>query len=202
MSKKTEALLVIDMQNDFVEGGSLAVKWGLSLVDQINKLMGHYELVVASQDRHPANHLSFASQHDNKKVGEFIELDGQTQILRPDHCVQKTHWAEFVSGLNTKKFDHVTRKGTNRKIDSYSAFFDNNHEQKTDLHDYLQKKNITDLVVCGIATDYCVKATVLDALELWYAVTVISKACKAVNLNQWDEKKAYEEMEKSGAVLK
>ncbi len=201
MSKKTTALLVIDMQNDFVEGGSLAVKWGLSIVRHINDLMDEYETVVASQDWHPANHLSFASQYSDHKVGDFVQLNGQPQILRPDHCVQKSHWADFVPELNTKKIDHITRKGTNRQIDSYSAFFDNNHEQKTDLHEYLQNKKITNLVICGIATDYCVKATVIDALQLWYAVAVVSKACKAVNINEWDEKKSYEEMEKKWAMV-
>ena len=158
-----KALLVIDVQNDFCPGGSLAVKEGDQIVSGINRFMPQFDLVVASQDWHPENHGSFAVNHE-KTPGELIELNGLTQILWPKHCVQGSAGAEFHAELNTDEIDAVFTKGENPLIDSYSAFYDNGHLNKTGLDDYLKSKQVTELFLCGLATDYCVKFTALDAV--------------------------------------
>lgn len=172
MSKK--ALLVVDAQNGFVPGGNLPVAEGDQIIPVINKLMrdGKYDLIVASQDWHPANHGSFASQHPGKQPFDMGELSGMPQVMWPDHCVQGTKDAEFHPDLDTNKFDYIQQKGMNPAVDSYSAFRDNDKDALTGLHEYLIKEGITELDVCGLATDYCVKFSALDAKELLPGVKV------------------------------
>ncbi len=195
------ALLIIDMQNDFVEGGSLAVTGGRALVPVINQLIKQYDHVVASQDRHPAGHHSFASSHPEFEPGQTIMIHDKPQILRPDHCIQHTPGAQLVNELDIHGIDHIIYKGTQLDIDSYSAFYDNNHLYKTPLDDYLKQQEIWSLIICGIATDYCVRATVLDALQLGYEVTVVTDACAAVNIQPHDGSDAIDEMTKAWAHM-
>ena len=194
-----KALLIVDLQNDFLPGGALGVSGGDELVPLINELVLHYDLVVATQDWHPSEHGSFAENHPEKTVGTEIILNGLPQVLWPTHCVQGSQGAEFAPSLDTDRIDTVFRKGTNANIDSYSGFFDNGHRQSTGLADYLRKHKITELHVCGIATDYCVKFTVLDALKEGFRTTLLTDACRGVNLNPGDIESALLEMKKAGA---
>ncbi len=170
----TRALLLIDIQNGFCPGGNLPVAGGDEVVPVANELMasGAYDLVVASQDWHPANHGSFASQHPGKQPFEMGELSGKPQMMWPDHCVQGTNDAEFHSDLNLDGIDHVQRKGQNINVDSYSAFRDNDRAALTGLADYLAEKGVTELDLCGLASDYCVKFSALDAVEMLPGVKV------------------------------
>ncbi|MCM8525381.1 MAG: bifunctional nicotinamidase/pyrazinamidase [Lentisphaeraceae bacterium] len=195
-----KALLVIDVQNDFCPGGSLAVREGDQIVSGINRLMPQFDLVVASQDWHPENHGSFAVNHE-KTPGEVIELNGLTQILWPKHCVQGSAGAEFHADLNTDEIDAVFTKGENPLIDSYSAFYDNGRLSKTGLDDYLKSKHVTELFLCGLATDYCVKFTALDAVGLGYKTSLLLDLCRGVELNAGDIKNALEEMNTAGVEI-
>ncbi len=196
-----DALLLVDLQNDFLPGGSLAVPEGNTVLSFANRLCTQFAHVVASQDWHPADHQSFADQHTGLSPGDVIPIKGNPQILWPRHCVQNTPGAAFSSRLNSSTISHVSRKGTDREIDSYSAFFDNGHLKATDLHEVLQTVGIERLVVLGLATDYCVKYTVLDALKLGYQVTVIKDGVRGVNLVPGDSERALVEMVQQGARL-
>lgn len=195
------ALIVVDVQNDFCPGGALAVQGGDEIAPLINRMMSRAVLVVATQDWHPKDHQSFAENHAGKSVGDFLELGGMPQILWPPHCVQNTRGADFVDGLDTHEITRVFQKGTDAEIDSYSGFFDNGHQRATGLGDYLKEKNVTHVFVCGLATDYCVKFTALDARQLGFSVTLIADACRAVNLQPEDEAKAVDEMRAAGVIV-
>lgn len=197
----TKALLLIDLQNDFMPGGALAVSGGNELIPIANRLMSVFDLVVATQDWHPADHQSFASQHTGKQVGEVIEIDGLSQVLWPDHCIQDTFGAQLHTDLDMHAVQHVVPKGTNSRIDSYSGFFDNGHRQATGLAELLQSERVTQLIVMGLATDYCVKFTALDAAQLGFKTSVIQDACRAVELSPGDSRRAWEEMQQSGVEL-
>jgi nicotinamidase/pyrazinamidase len=163
-----KALLLVDIQNGFCPGGNLAVPHGDEVVPVINRLIddGGYDVVVASQDWHPQNHGSFASQHPGKTPFEMGELSGQPQVMWPDHCVQGTLDAEFHPDLNVDAVDYIQQKGENPAVDSYSAFRDNDQAALTGLASYLRSQQVTELDVCGLATDYCVKFSALDAVEM------------------------------------
>jgi nicotinamidase/pyrazinamidase len=198
------ALLLVDLQNDFCAGGALAVPEGDSTVDVANALI-HWCLVrgdaiVASKDWHPANHGSFARQHHVEPFTQG-QLDGLPQTFWPDHCVQNTEGAELHPLLADQFIDVVFPKGEAVNIDSYSAFFDNGHRQKTGLDDWLKAQKVSELIVMGLATDYCVKFTVLDALKLGYEVNVITDGCRGVNINPQDSAQAFMEMAAEGATL-
>jgi len=193
-----KALLVVDIQHDFLPGGSLAVKEGDKIIPIVNELMDKFDLIVATQDWHPSGHGSFASNHKGKKPGEQIVLNGLDQILWPDHCVQNSPGAEFSKELDVSKINHVIQKGTDIIIDSYSGFFDNGKKKDTGLHQFLQEKNVEMVFIVGLATDYCVKYTALDAAELGYRTFVIADATRAVNLQEGDFEKALDEMKSEG----
>jgi nicotinamidase/pyrazinamidase len=195
------ALLLVDIQNDFMPFGALPVADGDVVVPIANALIPHFDLVVATQDWHPADHGSFASNHPGKKPGELTELGGLPQVLWPDHCVQELPGASFHSALDIAGIDHVVRKGTDPEIDSYSTFFDNAHRKDTGLAAFLRERGVRELVLLGLATDYCVKFSVLDARELGFAVTVVTDGCRAVELAPGDGEKAFAEMAAAGAVL-
>ena len=196
-----KALLVVDLQNDFLPGGALGVHKGDLVVPLINQLIKQpFDLMVASLDWHPENHGSFASTHQ-KKVGEHIKLKGMDQILWPVHCVQDTTGAAFCEALDYEDFDRVFHKGTDEEIDSYSAFFDNGHLKETGMRDYLKEHGITDLYIAGLTTDYCVKYSVLDAINLGFRSHVIKDACKPVNLSPNDENESLAEMQSAGATI-
>ena len=195
-----KTLLLVDLQNDFVTG-SLAVDGGGEVIDVANKLMsdGGYDLVVATQDWHPAGHKSFASSHDDKSPGDAIDLDGLEQMLWPDHCVQDTDGAAFCPGLDVDRIDEVVRKGTDPAVDSYSGFFDNGHRHATGLADLLRDRGAGDIDVMGLATDYCVRYTVLDALKLGHGVRLLADGCRAVDPAGGEQ--AVEAMKAAGAEV-
>ena len=175
------ALLIVDVQNDFLPGGSLAVPDADTIIPIINKISENFDLVVATQDWHPEGHSSFASQHQGKEPFEQIELNGNAQTLWPDHCVQGSHGAEFDKNLNLKPVEAIFRKGTNLEIDSYSGFYDNNHEKSTALADYLRAKQIDEIYICGLAADVCVYFTALDALQEDFTTYLITDATKGLD---------------------
>lgn len=201
---KQRALLLVDLQNDFCAGGALAVYEGDSTVDVANTLIdwceARGEAVLATQDWHPAHHGSFASQHNVEPFTQG-ELDGLPQTFWPDHCVQESEGAQLHPLLNRAAVQATIRKGENPAIDSYSAFFDNGHRQKTGLDAWLRQRDIVELIVMGLATDYCVKFTVLDALQLGYTVNVITDGCRGVNVQPQDSAQAFMEMAAAGATL-
>src|SRR4030095_7090642 len=194
-------LILVDIQNDFIPGGALPVPEGDQIVPLVNRLQPCFDLIVATQDWHPANHGSFAANHPGRKPGELIDLNGLTQILWPTHCVQGTSGADFVRELQRDHWDRVFHKGTDPQTDSYSGFFDNGRRQSTGLGDYLRQKNVTDVYVTGLATDYCVKFTVLDALKLGFKTHLVEDACRGVNLHPEDVRNAMESMKAAGAKI-
>ncbi len=196
-----KALLIIDVQNDFLPGGALAVPEGDQVIPVINRLQDSFEFIVATQDWHPADHGSFAANHKNKKPGEFVNLSGVQQILWPIHCVQDTPGAEFHPQLEQKNWKAVFQKGTNPHVDSYSGFFDNNRMQHTGLSAYLREHGIRTVFVTGLATDYCVKYSVLDALNEGFETYLIEDATKGVNLSPQDSERAITEMSKAGSEV-
>jgi len=175
-----DALVVVDVQNDFCPGGALPVPAGDQVVPVINALAPRFPLVVASQDWHPPNHVSFASNHPGKQVLEVVEVGGQPQVLWPDHCVQGTKGAEFHPQLDTRPFRMIVRKGTDPQVDSYSAFCDNRRDKTTGLAGFLRELGVQRVTVVGLATDYCVQATALDAVQLGFSARILLPACRAV----------------------
>jgi nicotinamidase/pyrazinamidase len=195
------ALIIVDLQNDFLPGGALAVPHGDEVISIANELQKRFELVFATKDWHPPDHGSFAPNHPGKKPGERIMLDGIAQILWPVHCVQNTHGAEFAAAFDTSRIAHVFHKGTERNIDSYSTFFDNAHRRHTGLAGYLGKRGIKDIYLMGLALDYCVKYSTLDARQLGLNTHVIVDGCRGIELEAGDIARALDEMKRAGAVL-
>lgn len=196
-----KALILVDLQNDFCPGGALAVQEGDKTIAIANQLMDQFDLVVATQDWHPADHGSFAAHHADKTAGEVIDLHGLPQVLWPIHCVQGSFGADFVRELNRSGIDRIFVKGTDPRIDSYSGFFDNGHRKATGLGDFLKEQSVTEVFVMGLATDYCVKFTALDALQLGFKTKLIVDGSRGVNLQRGDVDRAIEEMEEKGVVL-
>lgn len=194
-------LILIDLQNDFCPGGALAVPEGDQVIEVANRLQERFDLVVATQDWHPADHASFAANHRGKHPGEVIELDGLDQMLWPVHCVQDTAGAALHPHLGMRRIARVFRKGTDSHVDSYSGFFDNGRRRATGLDDFLKARGTTELFLCGLATDYCVRFTATDAVQLGYATTVIEDACRGVNLRPRDAVKALRQMRSDGASI-
>jgi len=195
------ALIIVDLQNDFLPGGALAVPHGDEVIPLANELQQRFELVLATQDWHPPNHGSFAANHRGKKPGDRIMLDGIEQILWPVHCVQNTKGAEFAPSFDTSRIAHIFHKGIDPKIDSYSTFFDNAHRRETGLADYLKKRAINEIYLMGLALDYCVKYSTLDARQLGLNTYVIVDGCRGIELEAGDIERAIDEMKRVGAVL-
>ena len=194
-------LVLVDLQNDFLPGGALAVPDGDKVIPIANKLQAAFPLVVATQDWHPANHGSFAANHPGKKVFEQIELNGLPQTLWPVHGVQNTQGAELAAALNRERIAKVFPKGTDPGIDSYSGLFDNGHRKSTGLGEWLKVRGVLEVFVCGLATDYCVKFTALDAAQMGFKTHFIEDASRGVNLHPDDVKKAVEEMKRTGIAV-
>jgi nicotinamidase/pyrazinamidase len=190
------ALIIADVQNDFLPGGALAVPQGDQVIPVINALQhgGSFDVVVATQDWHPPDHGSFAASHPGKKVHEQINLHGLPQTLWPVYCVAGTRGAELADALRRERIERIFQKGIDRDIDSYSGFFDNGHRRATGLNEYLKSRNVTDIFVCGLATDYCVKFTAIDARKLGYKTILIEDATRGVNIKVDDSREAVEEM--------
>lgn len=195
------ALIMIDIQNDFCPGGSLAVEGGDEIVETVNALQDEYPVRVLTQDWHPADHSSFADNHEGADPFSMTEMPYGPQVLWPRHCVQGTAGAAFKSGLNTDKADLIIRKGYNPKIDSYSAFFENDHKTPTGLEGYLRERGVKKLVMVGLATDFCVRYSAVDAVKLGFQVTVLQDACRAIDMDG-SLAVALEEMDSLGVLLK
>ena len=193
-----KALVLVDIQNDFLPGGALAVPAGDAVVPVANTIQPRFDLVVATQDWHPPEHASFARSHPGRTPGEVISLDGLEQILWPPHCVQGTPGADFAPALERARWARVFQKGVDPQIDSYSGFFDNGHRRGTGLAEYLRSREITDVYIAGLATDYCVKFTSLDARTLGLNTFVIEDACRGVNLQPGDSATALDQMRAAG----
>lgn len=189
-----KALLIVDIQNDFCPGGALAVPDGDTIVPMVNKLVNVFDTIIQTQDWHPAGHSSFASTHDDKDPYDTVEMDYGTQVLWPDHCVQGSMGAEFHPELNTLKTQVIIRKGFRKAIDSYSTFFENDQQTTTGLTGYLNQRGITDLYTVGLATDFCVKWSILDGIDEGFNMHIVKDAVKGIDLDgsldaAWDEMK-------------
>ncbi len=195
----SRALILVDIQNDFVPGGALPVPEGDQIIPVVNQLLPAFDLVVATQDWHPQNHGSFASNHPGKKIYDVIELNGLEQILWPDHCVQGTAGADFVPGLNMNPVEAIFRKGTDPGIDSYSGFFDNGRKKSTGLADYLRGRGIDEVFVVGLAGEFCVNYTILDAAELGFKTYLIKDATRPLDWQNFEQ--AMDNMRKHGVQI-
>lgn len=201
-----QALLIIDVQNDFCPGGALAVAQGDEVIAPINALAEKFAAqglpIVATQDWHPASHVSFASAHPGCAIGQVVPTSsGIDQMLWPDHCVQDTPGAELHPALASGLLTHTVHKGCDTERDSYSAFFDNDHAHATGLDEWLRARGVDELTICGLACDYCVKYSVLDALALGYAVRVPRAGTRAVEVAPGDGERALAEMAAAGAQI-
>ena len=195
-----KALILIDVQNDFMPGGALAVPQGDEIVPLINQLQEKFDLVLATQDWHPAGHASFATSHKGKNEFEVIKLDGLDQVMWPEHCIQNTQGAEFHSELNTSRIEAIFRKGTDKKIDSYSGFYDNAHLKSTGLTGYLKEKKVEELYFAGLAAEYCVYFSIIDALGEGFKSILIEDATRALNKDDY-EKARIDILRKGGKVI-
>ncbi|HEA28485.1 MAG TPA: bifunctional nicotinamidase/pyrazinamidase [Leeuwenhoekiella sp.] len=195
-----KALIIIDVQNDFMPGGALAVNEGDEIVPIINDLQQRFDLVIATQDWHPENHASFAKNHAGKKEFEVIDLEGKEQVLWPVHCVQNTVGAAFHTDLHTAKIEAIFRKGTDPKIDSYSGFYDNAHQKSTGLAGYLREKEIDELYFCGLAADFCVFYSILDALQEGFSTYLVEDATRPIDPEKFSEAKKTI-LKKGGGIL-
>jgi nicotinamidase/pyrazinamidase len=196
-----KVLIVVDMQNDFMPGGALAVPLGDELIPIINALIPKFPLVVATQDWHPLDHVSFAANHLGKKIGDVVMAGDIEQVLWPVHCVRNTHGAEIAPLLDKEHFASFFYKGTDKNIDSYSAFFDNARRKSTGLGAYLKSRGVKNVYLVGVATDYCVLYSAMDAIDLGFNVCVIADACRPINLDSRDEQRSFEAMAAKGAKI-
>jgi nicotinamidase/pyrazinamidase len=195
------ALVIVDLQNDFLPGGALPVPHGDEVIPLANELQQRFALVLATQDWHPPDHGSFAPNHPGKKPGGRIILDGIQQILWPVHCVQNTHGAEFARSFDTSRIARVFHKGIDPRIDSYSTFFDNAHRRSTGLGEYLKERSVKNVYLLGLALDYCVKYSALDARQVGFNTHVIVDACRGIGLEPGDLDRALDEMKRAGTIL-
>jgi len=195
------ALILVDLQYDFCPGGALAVARGDETIPVANRILPHFSTVAATQDWHPANHGSFATNHAGTEPGQVIDLNGLSQVLWPPHCVQDTHGAELHADLDRNKITDVFRKGADPTVDSYSGFFDNGKRNSTGLDKWLQERWIKRLYILGLATDYCVKFTALDACALGFDVWLVEDGCRAVELQPGDGERAIREMRGAGVTV-
>lgn len=192
------ALIIIDVQNDFAPGGSLAVPKGDEVVPVLNRIIPRFSHVFTTQDWHPGEHMSFASNHPNREPGDVLQLEGTEQILWPVHCVQHSEGANFIPGLKIDSVQRNFRKGMDPEVDSYSGFFDNDHRTSSGLHDHLQEIGVDTLYIAGLALDVCVLFTALDSRQLGYETYLIQDASRAVNLKPGDGEAALQQMKEAG----
>jgi nicotinamidase/pyrazinamidase len=195
------ALILVDLQYDFMPGGALAVARGDETVAIAERLLPHFSTIVATQDWHPKQHTSFAVNNPGTKPGDVIDVGGIPQVMWPAHCVQGTHGAELHAGLDRARITEVFRKGTDPAIDSYSGFFDNGHKKATGLAEWLAARWIKQVYVMGLATDYCVKYTALDARQLGFEVWLVEDGCRAVELSPGDGERAVTAMRQAGVTV-
>jgi nicotinamidase/pyrazinamidase len=196
-----KALVIVDMQNDFMPDGALGVPKADEIVPIINKLIPKFPLVVATLDWHPEDHVSFVSTHAGKKAGDHVRVGKMDQILWPVHCVQSTHGAELVASLDKSNLASLFYKGTDKEIDSYSAFHDNARRKSTGLGGYLRSRDIHEIYLVGLTTEYCVLYSAMDAIDLGYSVYVIADACRPINLVASDEERSLQAMAAKGVKI-
>lgn len=194
-----KALIIVDIQNDFTSGGSLAVPHGEDIIEIVNNLQPRFDLVVATQDWHPQTHKSFASNHEGRKPFEKILLQNHEQVLWPDHCVQGTSGAEFNPKLNMQKVEGIFRKGMDPEIDSYSGFYDNGHKKNTGLAGYLRERHVKLIYICGLAGDYCVYYTAKDSIKEGFKTFLIEDATRPIN--DVDFEKAKSDIKNTGGEV-
>ena len=195
------ALILIDLQNDFLPGGALAVPEGDQIIPVANELMEGFEIIVATRDWHPLDHGSFAASHPGRELYDVIDLNGLPQVLWPVHCVRNSPGAAFAPGLQTDRITKIFHKGTDPEVDSYSGFYDNGHGRSTGLGEWLREQGVQRLTLCGLATDYCVKFSALDALAEGFEVSLHLPACRGVNLAPGEVERAVEELRKKGVTI-
>ncbi len=196
-----KALILVDIQNDFLPGGALAVPGGHQVIPVANRLQRHFRRVIATKDWHPADHCSFAANHRGRRPGETVEIAGGEQILWPVHCVEGSPGAEFGPGLETAGLEEIFYKGTDPGVDSYSAFFDNAARRATGLGGYLRQSGVDEVILVGLATDYCVKFSALDALRLGFRTRLVEDGCRGVDLVPGDSARAVAEMRAAGVEV-
>lgn len=197
----SSALILVDLQNDFCAGGALAVPDGDAVIAVANRMMPHFSTVIATQDAHPPDHGSFAANQRGVQVGQKFQLNGLEQIAWPVHCVAETPGAQLHKELEASRVTKIFLKGTDAAVDSYSGLFDNGRRKSTGLGEWLRAQKINDLYIMGLATDYCVKFTVLDALREGFSVWLLEDGCRAVNLDPQDGEQAISEMRAAGATI-
>ena len=194
-----KALIIVDVQNDFLIKGSLEVPCGNDVIEPINHIIKNYSLVVATKDWHPLDHVSFVSNHPGKKIGDVVKVNNLDQILWPEHCVQESKGSDFPTTLNFEAINKIIYKGTNSLIDSYSGFYDNGKIHSTGLSDYLKENKVTSIDYVGLVTEYCVKFTVFDSIEEGFKSRVILKGIKGINFEE--SNKVLKEMKSKGIDL-
>ena len=193
------ALILIDIQNDFLPGGSLEVPNGDEIIDNVNSIMDNYNIVVATKDWHPKNHISFASNHKNKKVGQKIKINNLDQMLWPDHCIKDSKGSEFPEKLDSHKIHKIFYKGVDSNIDSYSGFYDNGKIRSTGLSNFLKKSNINQVDIVGLATDYCVKYSSIDAYNEGFKTQVLCCCVRGISVETTET--AFKEMKDMGISI-
>jgi nicotinamidase/pyrazinamidase len=198
---KRDALLIIDVQNDFLPGGALAVSSGDQIIPIVNLLQSKFDFIVASQDFHPADHKSFAANNPGRKVGDIVDLNGLDQFLWPVHCVQGTTGADFSKALIHENWNKIFQKGMNSEVDSYSGFFDNAKRGDTGLSKFLKENQIERVFICGLALDYCVNFTALDSLNEGFETFLVTDATRPVNVMPTDGENSLRELEAAGIKL-
>lgn len=196
-----DALILVDIQNDFLPGGALAVPDGNAVVPIANHLIGQFDLIAATQDWHPPNHVSFAANHPGRQPFETMTVEDFPQTLWPVHCVQNSGGACFAPALETRRITRIFTKGTHPNLDSYSGFFDSARKRATGLADWLRGHGVTDVVICGLATDYCVRSTALDAVAEGFRVRLVEDGCRGVNVAHGDVDRAIDEMKRAGVLV-
>ena len=193
------ALILIDIQNDFLPGGSLEVPKGDEIIDNVNFIMDNYNIVVATKDWHPKDHISFASNHKNKNVGQIIKINNLDQMLWPDHCIKDSKGSEFPKKLNSHKIHKIFYKGVDSDIDSYSGFYDNGKIRSTGLSNFLKKSNINQVDIVGLATDYCVKYSSIDAYNEGFKTKVLCSCVRGISVQTTET--AFKEMKDMGIYI-
>ena len=196
-----KALILIDIQNDFMPWGSVGIEKSDEIIPMANLLIEQFDLVVASQDWHPANHQSFAANHPWRKPGQIIEINGKPQLLWTMHCVQDTLGAELVDALEKEKISKIIQKGSSSEVDSYSAFFENYHKKSSDLEAYLKGKQVEEVFIMGLAAEFGVKYTATDAVEFGFKTSVISDACRWFDPSYENIDNSIKEMKSQGIQL-